>query len=85
MKTRGQADLFDFLCRRPSLSALLNFSTTLCRKFKGVFSRNLRHDLGALPIFLQPKKQTPLIDHETKFGTADARLTRGFLEIHHLS
>jgi hypothetical protein len=51
---RGQADLFDLLSRRPSLSALLNFSTTLCREFKGVFSRNPQHDLGALSISPQP-------------------------------
>ncbi len=41
----------DLLGHRPSLSALLNFSTTLCRKFKGVFSRKPQHDLGALSVF----------------------------------
>src|SRR3972149_7835633 len=51
---RGQADLFDLLSRRPSLSALLNFSTTLCRKFKGVLSCNPQCDLGALSIRQRP-------------------------------
>jgi len=48
----------------------------------GSFLRNPQHDLGALLSFRGHKRRCHLIDHQATFENADARLARGFLEIH---
>jgi len=55
------------------LEGLASKQTACCGKFKGVFSRNPQHDLGALSISPRPLKQLPLINHQTIFGNANAR------------